>query len=247
MIGELFPYDPAFTGGAYIASGDVNGDGFDDIIVGADAGGGPDVKAISGRDGAFIEGFFAYDMRFTGGVRVAAGDVNGDGKADIICGRGAGGGPNVTVFNGASGTILSSFFAYTPSFTSGLYVAAGDLNGDGKAEIVVGAGELAPSPVPQTTGGVGPTSVGPNVSAFDLAGNRLMSFFAYDPGFTAGVRVAATDRDGDGLDDIITVPGAGGGPDVHIYNGVSGAQIDQFFAVDPLFTGGLYVAASQRT
>src|SRR4029077_19871125 len=121
LIKEFFPYNPLFTGGAYIAAGDVNGDGFDDIVVGADAGGGPDVKAISGKDGIPLVGFFAYDMRFTGGVRVAACDVNGDAMAAIIAGSGSGGGPNVTVFNGATGTILSSFFAYPASFTSGLY------------------------------------------------------------------------------------------------------------------------------
>src|SRR5581483_11425065 len=221
-------YDQNFTGGVYVAAGDVNGDGFADIICGADAGGGPNVTVFSGKDGSRLLSFFAYDPNFTGGVRVGAGDTDGDGKADIICGAGAGGGPNITVFSGADGHRLLSFFAYEPRFTAGLYVAGGDVNGDGKADIITGAG----------AGG------GPNVAAFNGPdGSPLTSYFAYDPGFTGGVRVAAVDRNGDGRDDIISVAGPGGGPDVRTVDPLTGDQVDDFFAYNVRFRGGLYVAA----
>ena len=58
------------------------------------AGGGPDVN-VFGADGTFLAGFFAFDPKFTGGVRVAVGDVNGDGFPDIITAAGPGGGPNI--------------------------------------------------------------------------------------------------------------------------------------------------------
>jgi len=67
-----------------------------------------------------IQSFFAYDPRFTGGVRVAVGDVNGDGTPDLVCGAGPGGGPNVTVFDGRNDALLSSFFAYDPRFSAGI-------------------------------------------------------------------------------------------------------------------------------
>src|SRR5207244_983077 len=114
-------------GGVNVAVGDVNGDGFADIIIGADAGGGPNVSVFSGKNGSRLLSFFAYDPNFTGGVRVAAGDVNGDGKADVVCGAGPGGGPNVTVFSGADGSLLASFFTLDPNFTAGIYVAAADV------------------------------------------------------------------------------------------------------------------------
>src|SRR2546423_4951090 len=53
---------------------------------------------------------------FTGGVRVAAGDVNGDGFADIITGAGPGGGSSVKVFSGSTGQELFDFAAYDPKF-----------------------------------------------------------------------------------------------------------------------------------
>src|SRR5262249_56211262 len=100
FLGNFFAFDPAFAGGVWVAAGDINNDGFDDVIVGADGGGGPEVRVFDGKTGTLIRDFFAFDATFTGGVRVAAGDVNGDGVADIIVGAGAGGGPEVRVFDG---------------------------------------------------------------------------------------------------------------------------------------------------
>lgn len=227
---SFFAYDQNFTGGVYVAAGDVNGDGFADIICGADGGGGPNITVFNGKDQTRLLSFFAYDQRFTGGVRIAAGDVNGDGRADIICGAGPGGGPNITIFDG-TGNRLHSFFAYDSAFSAGIYVSSGDVNGDGKADVIAGAGP----------GG------GPNVSVFDASKSdiaSLLSFFPYDPAFTGGVRVASVDRNGDGKADIISVAGPGGGPDVGSFGGITGANIDHFFAFNQAFTGGLYVAGN---
>ena len=86
---------------------------------------------------------YAYvDPRFHGGVRVAAADINGDGNADIITGAGPGGGPHVRVVRrrdrpACTVPVLSPS---TPTYTGGVYVAAGDIVGDGKAELAVGSG-----------------------------------------------------------------------------------------------------------
>src|SRR5262249_48163092 len=147
---DLSPF-PGFTGGVHVATGDVNGDGVDDVVVGAGPGAGPHVKVFDGATGAGGQSFFAYDVGFDGGVFGACGDVNGDGHADIVTGAGPGAGPHVKVFDGASGTEVQSFFAYDPGFTGGVSVACGDVNGDGHADIVTGAGPGA----------------GPHVKVFD--------------------------------------------------------------------------------
>ncbi|MCU0702582.1 MAG: VCBS repeat-containing protein [Fimbriiglobus sp.] len=226
----FFAYSPFFTGGVSIAAGDMNGDGTPDMVVGMGAGSGPGtgprVKVFDGRTFDTLQDFFAYDPGFTGGVNVAVGDVNGDGQNDIVTGARAGGGPHVRAFHGRTLGELASFFAYDSGFTGGVNVAAADLNGDGRAEIITGAG----------AGG------GPRVSAWDATTtSELVTFFAYDPGFTGGVSVAAADLNGDNRAEIITGAGPGGGPHVKSFMGLSLAPMNSLFATDPTFTGGVSV------
>jgi len=225
LINEFLAYDLAFTGGVFVALGDVNGDNFLDIVTGAGAGGGPHVKAFFGTNGVLVSSFFAYAASFTGGVAVAAGDVTGDGIAEIITGPGTGGGPHVREFNAAGG-VVNEFLAYDPAFFGGIFVAAGDIDGDSKADVITSAGR----------GG------GPHVKAFNgLTSATIASFLAYDPNFRGGVTVGAADLDGDGRAEILTGAGPGGGPHVKGWK-FPGPTVDlSFLAFDPTFTGGVFV------
>ena len=182
-----------FTLGIYVAGGDINADGQGDIVIGTGDGNGstPIVKVVSGADGSTVlESFFAFNSSFTGGVRVATGDINGDGRADIIAGTGPGS-SLVTVFSGQDLSILKSFLAF-PGFTGGVYVAAGDVNGDGHDDILVGAGSGSSA-----------------VKVFNAVDDGLHHNFLAFPNSTGGVRVAATDLNGNGRADIIVASGTG--------------------------------------
>lgn len=200
---DFNPFGPNFTGGVSVATGDVNGDSYPDIIVGAGPGGSPTVNVYDGITGTILSAFNAYAASFTGGVQVASGDVNGDGTADIIIGCGIGGGPHVQVVSGKDfSTRLLNFFAYDPSFRSGVQVAAGDVNGDGTIDIVTGAGQ----------GG------GPHIRAFSgKNGGVLANFFAFDPNYRGGVNVTAGDVNGDGKVDIVAAPASSGATQVYVY------------------------------
>ena len=214
-LASFYGLEPSFTGGVRVAAGDVNGDGRSDIIVAAGPGGGPQVRVLSGLDLSELANFYAYPDAFTGGVTVAAGDVDGDGLADIVTGAGAGGGPHVRVFSGADLRELASFYAYDGAFTGGVSVAAGDFNGDGLSDIATGAGP----------------SGGPHVRVFSgLDLGELAGFYGLDPTFSGGVSVAAGDLDGDGRVDLILAAGPGGDNQVRILSGVDFSELDSFFA-----------------
>lgn len=233
LLQSFLAYDAAFLGGVFVAAGDIDGDGFADIITGAGSGGGPHVKVFSGLNGNELMSFFAYDPAFAGGVQVAVGDIDGNSVLDIITGAGAGGGPHVKVFSGVDGSELRSFFAYDPAFTGGVFVSAGNFNGDLADDIITGAG----------AGG------GPHVRVLDgLTLTELASFFAFDPAFTGGVRVAAGEVTGDTVADIAVAAGPGGGPHVKVLDGTTfspvAGSIGSFYAFVPGFTGGVFVSLS---
>jgi hypothetical protein len=230
IVRDFFAYPEQFVGGVFVAGGDLNGDGFADIVTGAGGGGGTNVRAFSGKDGTLLRSFFVYDPHYVGGVTVAVGDVTGDGLADIVTGTTAGGGPNVRVFDGQSGALVRSFFAYSEQFIGGVFVSAGDLNGDGFADIITGTG----------VGG------GSNVRVFDGQTNALRnSFMVGDPNFTGGVRVGAQDLDNDGRDDLLFGLGAGGDNRVQVTYAANLAQgnFNPTAFSQPLFgtQNGIYV------
>jgi hypothetical protein len=209
QLKSFFAFQPQFTGGVFVGASDVNGDGRADIVVGAGPGGAPHVRVFDAVTGAEIRSFFAYQSQFTSGVLVAGGDVNGDGVGDIVTGAGRGGAPHVKVFSGTTGVELQSFFAYPSQFTGGVFVAAGDVNGDGRADVITGAASSGAPHVRVWTSNVD-GSRGPLVANFFLDNNAS---------FTGGVRVAAHDLDDDGRDDVLLGYGNGGDSKVRVLMG----------------------------
>ena len=210
-------FESSFTGGMFVSAGDFLREGYDAYIFSPDEGGGPRVQIISGRTGQVIADFFGIDdINFRGGCRTGVADVNGDGTPDLIVAAGFGGGPRVAVFDGMTirpgglpRRLLADFFVFEPTLRNGVYVAGGDVNGDGFGDLAVGAGP----------GGAPRTVVLSGVSQLQNAIRPIADFFAGDVTNRGGVRVAVKDIDGDGLADLVTGSGFGGGSRVTVYPG----------------------------
>jgi hypothetical protein len=147
---HTFNGDAAFDlfGSSVSGAGDVNNDGFDDVIVGADRNNGNRgiARVFSGADGSVLHTFFGDGAGDQFGFSVSgAGDTNNDGFDDLIVGallddnNGADSG-SARVLSGANGAILYSRNGDGPGDQFGVAVSgAGDVNNDGFDDFVVGA------------------------------------------------------------------------------------------------------------
>ena len=230
-----------FFGNSVSGAGDVNGDGTPDLIVGAPSSFNNGTTAgyarvLSGSDGSVLYNFDGdnIDDRFGDSVS-GAGDVNGDGRADLIVGTNAGDtivaiGPDATrtvslrgsarVLSGSDGSVLYNFdgddsFGFSVS-------GAGDVNGDGRDDLIVGVPRNDISAI--------------SGSAQVLSGTDGSVLYNFDgDGGDFGVLVSsAGDVNGDGFADLIVSAGVGS---VRVFSGIDGSVLytfdgdaDNFFA-----------------
>ena len=199
--------ESGFGGGVFVASGDFNNDGWDELVVSAGAGARGHVKVFNFRssDGSFLgsepelrTSFFAY-TDFAGEIRVAT--LRAAGTTYLVTGSGAGTTQSdVRLYGGvySLGEIPDLTFVEPvlqtfpfPGYVGGVSVAAGDTDGDGFDELFVA------------------TSVGPaTVSVFDIRSLNAPKFtFDAFPGFLGEVRLGAADTDADGRSEILTSTG----------------------------------------
>jgi uncharacterized delta-60 repeat protein len=253
-FGPTLTFFPGFTGTVRTAVADVNADSVPDHIGGAGPGGGPLVAVFDGKTGGVLAAFFAFETTFTGGVFVAAGDVDADGFAEVVVTPDRGGGPVTAVYRGsdlASGRAaeMARFFGIDdPNFRGGARAAVGDVTGDGFGDVTVAAGFQG----------------GPRVTIWDglsvarAAPAGLRNFFAFEGTLRNGTYVAAGDVTGDGIADLAFGAGPGGGPRVRVFDGrallalepfgfldvaaEAGAGLADFFAGDLTRRGGIRIA-----
>jgi len=288
---KLFAYAEDYRGGVRISTGDIDNDGVDEIITGTEENGGPHLRVFE-KDGTQrgID-FFPFDPSFRGGMDVAAGDFDGDGKEDIavsqfskgqawvkvykynsdrtvlfekntfgspecgatvamgqldsdtnkelIVGAGSGCATQILTFdynsNNLEGTQKPlSFFALDSAYAGGIVnagidVAAGDVDGDGKDEI---AAAWLKDYTPRV-----------EVYRYNSDHTVLGSFLAYGNTANFGTNVEMADIDADGLAEVLTGAGPGGGPQIRAfkYDGTVINTLDKFFAYDENFRGGVDV------
>jgi len=234
VLATFNPFEATFTGGLFVAVGDIDKDGIPEVVVSPDEGGGPVIAVYSGAklmagegDNAQIVRFIGIegDPGFRGGARAALGDVNGDGKVDIVISAGVLGGPRIAIFDGSTvefGTnspkkLIGDFSAFEESARNGAFVSVGDVNNDKKADLVFGGGPTSGSRV-RLFDAASLLGAGAFNNVDEIAAKaQLANFIAGDESLRGGVRVALKDYNSDGNADLITGSGSNEASKVRIY------------------------------
>ncbi len=228
-LGQFSAFAPGDAEGVFVAAGDVNGDGYADIIVGSDGASHARVRVFNGRTGGLVREWDLASAGFSQGVRVAVGDVNGDGRGDIVVSSGPGGNSRVCVLDGGTGAEIQNFFAFESNSSSGVYLATGDVNGDGRADIVAGE-----------------ASGGSRVRVISGADSSIIMSRQFFPGSQAGVTLGTSDTDGDGKAEVFAANGPGGGQ-VKIASLSTDQDLSTLNPFDANYSQGLFVSGANRT
>ena len=275
---NILPDD--FQGRVSLVAGDIDGDKIDELVVAYGGIKGAELKIFNHR-GQELDSWQPFGEKFFGELALAVGDLNLDGKAEIVVAPKYGGGPQIKIYDNEGHELFGSgFFAYGESYRNGLKLATGDIDGDGNKDILVSLildgravirvynryAEEIISPIHlELSDAFEPV----NVSCLDLGydrieeiavglgvgnepwvkilrkdGSLIKEFLVYDRGFQGGVNLQALKYKN--LRMIVTMPGYGGGPHIRFFNTYGDPIIrPDFFAYDRDFTGGVNLALGQ--
>src|SRR5262249_19766381 len=226
----------SFRGGVRVALGDINNDGYKDVIAGAGAGGPPRVRVFSGRDGSLLGSFLAYKASFRGGVFVSAADVDGNGRTNIITGPGAGGAPEGKVLADAR-QLVSRLMAFGRGFRGGVRVGSGRITGKAFPAVVAGGGVGDPPRVAVFAADFNNPEEGPGSG--EIKWITVARFRAYAAEFRGGVYVSSVQTPAG--DDVLTGRGFGSRPRVKRFGVVWLRETASFLAFGKRRRGGVRV------
>jgi len=201
----------------------------------------PFVTVIDPFTGLVRHQFPVFESKFRGGVRVAVGDVDGDGVHEVLVAPGAGRVGEIRVYE-IDGTELVTYRTrpFGAAYRQGVEIAAGDVDGDGVDDIVAAASR-------------GPGNVAvfrSRPAAADPVENRpYRAFAAFAASFRGGASVAVADLSSvpDGKGEIIVGSGAGMAPQVRVFDVTNRPRVVKSFApaFGGKFRGGVSVSTAK--
>ena len=230
VLAQRTVFEAGFRGGVRVAMGDLDGDGIPEVVAASGPGRVGEIRVfrqqVSGGTTTLQElptyATVPFGPRYTGGVEIAVGDADGDGREDLVAAMSRGAG-TVSVFrsvNAADPIQNTPYRTFTPfgaRFDGGATVAVADVGtfaggalvsntaADNRVEIVVGSGP-----------GMRPTVRVYDISATPRVVTTINPFAA---AFLGGVSVSSGRYDTDAIDDIFVSAGRGGASNMLVFNG----------------------------
>ena len=224
--------DKGYTSGVRVSVGDLNNDGTLEVVVAPGAGRTGDVKVFK-LDGTPLPGFATqpFGSKYSDGIELSLGDVNGDGRDDLVACKSVGfGDVQVSLSTGTGFAAYKSFVAFPPpykGYDGGASVAVGGIN-----RIVVGSG----------------VGMAPTVKTFSIAGTPtlLSQFQPTLPKDTAGVSVTTQNFTGGNVLDVVVAAGPNGDSRVSVYNGQNNSPNNTYnnLATSGRLSPAVFAAAS---
>ena len=228
---EAMAFERIFTGGVRVAMGDVDGDRIPEILAASGAGRVAEIRVFKEQAGSTVlkeltaYRTFPFGSAYSGGTEVACGDVDANGREDIVAAMSRGGG-TVNIFlsvNAADPIANAAYRSFTPfggTYDGGASVAVAELGTfsegrlvnpiipDRRVEIVVGSGAGMPA----------------TVKAYDISATPrdVMTITPMSVEQQGGVTVASGLFNNDDIDDIVVSAGRGGGGVTEVYAGALG-------------------------
>ncbi len=217
---QFMVFDPTFRAGVNLAVGDLDGNRIDEIIVTPRANSQTRIKVYELEQGIeFLkDSYLAYDENVVGGLNLAVGDIDGNGKDELVTVPLSGGGPHIRAFRQGGQATTLNIFAFHQDYRGGVNIAVGDINNDGRDEIIVAPYEDAQA----------------RIKIYETEEKTILKeFLAYAESFEGGARVSVGDFNSDGNNDIITSPSQKGGPHVLVWNYQDLEYLGNFLTYDP--------------
>lgn len=223
--------------GLSVAAGDIDGDSVVDIAVGLRTGPNREVR-VFGTNGVLKGRLNVYPARQGAGVTLTVGDINGDGRAELLTSPTIGP-PIVSAYtfspSRARYFLLGRIVAFAPQFRGGMALTTGNISGDFSHEVVLAQG----------SGGQGIV----RIFRYDRTRSKFVSvrqFHPYGKGFQGAISVAVGEVTGDGKADIVTVTGPGN-PSLVRVSTPTGTKEREFIVSSRSYKGGARVTAVDTT
>ncbi len=243
VVSTLPAYAPGFRGGVQTSLADFDADGRAELVVAPGPGAPAEVRVFPvplprtasqaghARPTSRPAPLRPFGAGYRGGLSVAAGDFNGDGRDDIAVAQSSGSRVRVFVSRPGPPGTFRPLRSFTPRFASGargISLAAGDFGTfrrgvrnpavpDGRAELVVASGPGAPARV--------------DVRDVSRGGAPVVDTIRPFGGAPVGVHVAVGRVSRDSIPDLVVTPRSGGPSRVAVHDGRVGPRDNRRIAV----------------